>query len=317
MNTMPIIVMNSILFVITVLLAIADKLLVSYGECKITIEQDEEKKEFKVQGGQYLLSYLIENGIPISASCGGKASCGYCKVRLKKGGGPILPTEEIFMSREELLNGTRLACQVKVKDDSDIYIPDFLTTVRSIVENKLFDPKLKWSFYISDQKKASLPPLRTKLDSEEQQKLQKIIDNYKDKRGIVVPLLQDINAIYNYLPEHALKIVSKELNIPLSILFRIATFYNAFTLKPRGKHIITICTGTACHVKGAGEVLEAFEKRLDVKAGQTTEDGLFTLTDVRCIGCCGLAPVIKINEDVHGLVTKKDVPKLIDKYKGV
>ena len=137
MNFAPILVMDSILLVITVLLAIADRLLVTYGECKITVNQEDEQKEFLVQGGNYLLANLIENSIHISSSCGGKATCGYCKVKVLSGGGPILPTEELFMSREEKRDGLRLACQVKVKNDIEVYIPDYLTTVKNIVKNRI------------------------------------------------------------------------------------------------------------------------------------------------------------------------------------
>lgn len=148
MNFMPIIVMNVILVVITVLLAVADRLLVTYGRCKITVAQGEKKQGFEVQGGGSLLSSLTENKISISSSCGGKGSCGYCKVRVISGAGQLLPTEEIFMSRQEKAEGMRLACQVKVKNDLEILIPDFLTIVRQMVLNKKFDPNKRWKVTI-------------------------------------------------------------------------------------------------------------------------------------------------------------------------
>jgi NADH-quinone oxidoreductase subunit E len=132
-----------------------------------------------------------------------------------------------------------------------------------------------------------------------------------------MPVLQDINESLHYLPEPVLKYVAQEMGSPLSNVFRIATFYNAFSLKPRGRYIISICTGTACHVKGAADILQNFEDQLKIKTGETTEDMHFTLEAVRCIGCCGLAPVLKINEDVHGLLTKKRVPELIEMYRGM
>ena len=315
MNVMPIIVMNSILFVITVLLAIADKLLVSYGECKITLEQDEEKKEFKVEGGQFLLSYLIANGIPISASCGGKASCGYCKVQLKKGGGPILPTEEIFMDREEKQNGTRLACQVKVKDDIDIYIPDFITTVKKIVDNELFDPKLRWQFILAGQVEQALKGKEAKLTADEEGKTQAILDKFKEEKGIMVPILQELNETFRYLPEHVLKYASRQLGVPLGIILRNASFYNAFSLKPRGKYVISVCMGTACYVKGGQKILEAFERGLGVKIEETTEDMKYTLSLVNCIGCCGQSPAVTVNEDIYGYVKQIDVKKILENYK--
>jgi Na+-transporting NADH:ubiquinone oxidoreductase subunit F len=148
MNFMPLILMNSILLVITVLLAVADRLLVTYGKCKITVTQGEEQQQFEVQGGNNLLSYLIDHGVQISSSCGGKGSCGYCKVKVASGGGQILPTEEIFMSRQEKQEGMRLACQVKVKNDLQIAIPDFLTVVRQMALNKKFDTRKRWRVII-------------------------------------------------------------------------------------------------------------------------------------------------------------------------
>ena len=144
MNFVPVLIANLILLVITILLAIADKLLVTYGECKITIKSEDEQKELLVEGGNNLLSYLIDNNVEISSSCGGKGTCGYCKVRVTEGGGQILPTEEIFMSRQERNEMMRLACQVKVKNDLVITIPDFLSMVREMVENQKFDPNKRW-----------------------------------------------------------------------------------------------------------------------------------------------------------------------------
>jgi Na+-transporting NADH:ubiquinone oxidoreductase subunit F len=136
--------MNAILLVITILLAVADRLLVTYGRCKITVSQGDEEQEFDVNGGNTLLSYLIDKQIEINSSCGGKGSCGYCKVKVDSGGGQILPTEEIFMSRQEKQEGMRLACQVKVKNDVAISIPDYLTIVRQMALNNKFDTKKRW-----------------------------------------------------------------------------------------------------------------------------------------------------------------------------
>ncbi len=148
MNFIPLIIMNLILLVITILLAIADRLLVTYGECTIILNQEDEKKEIKVQGGNSLLTYLTANKVKISSSCGGKGSCGYCKVKVLSGGGQILPTEEIYMSREEKQSNIRLACQVKVKEDIDIYIPDFIETIMEMVKNKTFKTNRRWSITI-------------------------------------------------------------------------------------------------------------------------------------------------------------------------
>jgi Na+-transporting NADH:ubiquinone oxidoreductase subunit F len=148
MNFTPLIIMNAILLVIAVLLAIAERLLVTYGECKITIRKEDEEEEIRVQGGNSLLTYLTAHKIKVSSSCGGKGSCGYCKVKVNSGGGQILPTEEIFMSREEKQDNMRLACQVKVKNDMEIYIPDFLETIISMVKNKTFKTNRRWRITI-------------------------------------------------------------------------------------------------------------------------------------------------------------------------
>ena len=144
MNFVPVLVMNGLLLIITIVLLIADKLLVSYGDCKISVLEGNEVKEITVEGGINLLTALNDNGFNVSNSCGGKGSCGYCKVQVPEGGGQILPTEEIWMSRQEKLNNMRLACQVKIKNDITIEIPDFLTVVHQMVLSKNFDANKKW-----------------------------------------------------------------------------------------------------------------------------------------------------------------------------
>jgi Na+-transporting NADH:ubiquinone oxidoreductase subunit F len=147
-NLNPILAMNLILLVITILLIVADRLLVTYGKCRISVSEGDQKKEFEVQGGSPLLGYLTQNGVGISSSCGGRGTCGYCKVRVSGGGGQILPTEELFMSRQEKAEGMRLACQLKVKNDVAIVIPDYLTVVRQMAVNKKFDPNKRWKVTI-------------------------------------------------------------------------------------------------------------------------------------------------------------------------
>jgi NADH:ubiquinone oxidoreductase subunit E len=160
-------------------------------------------------------------------------------------------------------------------------------------------------------------PERDKIEIslEDMEIMNKIIKEYKDAEGGLVPVLQKANDTYNYLPEPILRYTAQQLDIPLSVVCRIATFYNAFSLEPRGKHIITVCLGTACHVKGAARVVQALEEKLGIKKGETTEDKLFTLDVVRCIGCCGLAPVLKVGEEIHGLMSKAKVPELLEMYK--
>lgn len=313
---LPVGIITAILFILTVVLLIADKFLVSYGDCKISVEQDDGTDEFVVQGGSTLLSVLIDQGMEIPASCGGRGSCGFCKLNVKSGGGDVLPTEEMFISKEEKKVGTRLACQVKVKNDIELFVPDLLSTVKGMALSNSFDTRSKWTFTRDNVMQVAEGKKKTKLDRQSSKLLLDIIDKHRDAAGPILPILHDINGAFNYLPEAALRETSKEMDIPLSTIYRIATFYNLFSLTPVGKYKITVCTGTACHVRGAEGILEAFEPQLNIKCGETTPDGLFTLEEVRCIGCCGLAPVLTVNDEVQGPMTKKKVPELIQQYKG-
>ena len=146
------------------------------------------------------------------------------------------------------------------------------------------------------------------------QKLDTILDEQKRNSEELIEVLQDIQEIYKYLPEEALRRVSQALEVPLIEVYRVANFYKAFTLQPRGKHLLTVCMGTACHVKGASRILESLERNLVIKAGETTKDKKFTLEAVRCLGCCGLAPVVTVNDDVYGSMTPEKMLKALDKY---
>lgn len=314
MSFIPVLIISVILLVITILLAIADRLLVSYGECKIKVRQDEEVKEFVVEGGSYLLSNLAEHKIEITSSCAGKASCGYCKVRLLDGGGPILPTEEIFMSREEKHSGMRLACQVKVKEDMEIYIPDFLTTVRGIVKNKTYDTKLRWRFMLDGRTEGASEKAVTKLNREDEGKVSEILEEYRDVRGAIVPVLQRIDSVFNYLPEPVLRVTAKEIDMPLSEVYRVATFYNAFSLKPKGRNTIKVCMGTSCYVKGGRRILQSVQNKLGIKVGENTEDLRFCLETVSCIGCCGQSPVIAVNDEIFGYFKVDMIDEVLHKF---
>jgi Na+-transporting NADH:ubiquinone oxidoreductase subunit F len=130
------------------LLLVAERLLVTYGTCAIAVKKDAETKSFEVKGGGTLLSALIDNKVEISSSCGGRGTCGYCKCRVVEGGGELLPTEALFMSRQERAENMRLACQVKVKRDLTIVIPDFLAVVRQMAQARKFDPNKRWKVTI-------------------------------------------------------------------------------------------------------------------------------------------------------------------------
>ncbi len=155
---------------------------------------------------------------------------------------------------------------------------------------------------------------KTPLD-EKFEKVREIVSKHVNRKGALLPILQEINATYNYLPENALRYVSEVTGIPLTTVLGVATFYSAFSITPRGKNIINICEGTACYVKGADRLMDKFKEVLEVEEGGTTKDMQFTLKSVRCIGCCGLAPAIMVNDTVYGKLLPKDVPEIIKKYK--
>ena len=131
----------------------------------------------------------------------------------------------------------------------------------------------------------------------------------------VIRILQEIQSKYNYLPKKDLSRITKELNIPLSQTYSLATFYKAFSLKPRGKFLVSVCMGTACHVRGAARVVDELCRRLDVKVGETTKDLKFTLETVNCLGCCAIGPVMQINDKYYGHMTAKKVSNILQKYK--
>ena len=141
-----------------------------------------------------------------------------------------------------------------------------------------------------------------------------IVDSYDADKQYLIQILQDITSEYNYLPEQCLRRVSKRLDVPLSEVLEVATFYKAFSLKPRGKHLIHVCLGTACHVRGVPQILDRIERTLNIKAGQTSDDLIFTLETVNCVGACALGPVIVIDGQYHGQMTQTKVTKLLEKY---
>jgi NADH-quinone oxidoreductase subunit E len=146
------------------------------------------------------------------------------------------------------------------------------------------------------------------------EKADEIIDRYDAEKESLIQILQDISSEYNYLPEPCLRQVNQRLGIPLSEVFEAATFYKAFSLEPRGKHLIHVCLGTACHVRGAPQILNKIERMLNIKAGQTTEDLMFTLETVNCVGACALGPVIEMDGQYHGQMTQAKIEKLLAKY---
>ncbi|MBS3818231.1 NAD(P)H-dependent oxidoreductase subunit E [bacterium] len=149
----------------------------------------------------------------------------------------------------------------------------------------------------------------------DENKLVEIIERYRENPHATVAILQDIQDEYNYLPKPALIKVSKEFNVPLTRLLSVATFYNAFSLTPRGKYQVNVCLGTACHVRGGERIMNKVEKELGIPRGETTEDLNFSLDAVRCLGCCGLAPVMMVGDDVQGKLKESKVPSILENYK--
>ena len=142
-----------------------------------------------------------------------------------------------------------------------------------------------------------------------------LIEKYRGKQGNVIPLLQSAMALYGYLPDSVFEKIESELKISKSQMYGVATFYSQFRLSPVGKHIIKVCHGTACHVQNATELTESLAEALEVKDGETTPDGIFTLESVACLGCCSLAPVIMIGEEVYGKLNGKSAVKIINEIK--
>jgi len=146
-------------------------------------------------------------------------------------------------------------------------------------------------------------------------KVEGIINKYKGEGGALIAILQDVQAEYNYLPPDALKSVADKLNVPLISVYGIATFYKAFSLTPRGKHLVTVCLGTACHVRGAKRILGEVQKKLNVKRGETTEDKMFTLETVNCLGACALGPIMVVDGEYYGQMATRKVDSVIEKYR--
>ncbi len=150
---------------------------------------------------------------------------------------------------------------------------------------------------------------------EKLEKIQSAIQQFKMIKGALIPVLHEIQDIYGYLPEPVLKVVSTELNLPMSEIYGVASFYHFFSLTPKGEHVIHVCMGTACYIKGAQTVLDRLSTELNVAVQGTTEDNKFTLEATRCLGACGLAPVMTIGEKVHGRLAPNNVPKILNEYK--
>lgn len=150
------------------------------------------------------------------------------------------------------------------------------------------------------------------------QELSKYIDNFKDKENsesYLIAVLHKTQELYGYLPRNAMDAISEQMEIPSAHIWGVATFYHYFKLNPPGKFQISVCLGTACYVKGSGDIMEALKDQLGIDVGETTEDGVFSLEGARCLGACGLAPVIMVNDKIHGDLTTDKARKLIEGYR--
>ena len=141
-----------------------------------------------------------------------------------------------------------------------------------------------------------------------------IINSYSGNPEALLMIMQDISDIYNYVPPEVIPLLVEKLGVKESLIYSVATFYKTISLEPRGKYIVSVCTGTACHVRGAEKITDALQSKLAIQEGQTSDDGLFTLEAVRCIGCCASGPVITVNQDTHGGLDRSSVLKVIDDY---
>lgn len=149
----------------------------------------------------------------------------------------------------------------------------------------------------------------------------KELENYiltlEDKKSSLIMILHKAQEIFGYIPEEVQEFIAEKIEVPVSKVYGVVSFYNFFSMEPKGKYPISVCTGTACYVRGAEKILEALQKELGLKLGGVTEDGLFSLDSLRCVGACGLAPVMLVGKDVHGKVKPEDVKKIIENYKNL
>lgn len=159
---------------------------------------------------------------------------------------------------------------------------------------------------------SSTPDDRTPGDKEVA--MEGVLHKYCGQKGALIPVLQATQEIYGYLPADALRRISRELKIPLSKIYGVATFYAQFHLKPRGRNIVRVCLGTACHVRGGAKIMEKVMETLKIKDGETTGDLRYTLESVACLGACGLSPIMMVNDDTHGRLTPEAVPQILAQY---
>lgn len=201
--------------------------------------------------------------------------------------------ERLTYSQVLGIQGTAGRFHVQVSKKARSVDPDKCTGCEECAQNCL----VRYKIYPELEEVAE-----PELSPEDRSKVEDIISRHRGKVAPLIGVLQDVNEEFNYLPAPMLHYVSRELDIPLAHILKVSTFYSLFSLKPRGKHIISVCQGTTCFVRGVDRVMSELEEALGIKPGEVTEDGKFSLETVRCIGCCALAPCIRIDRDVHAKV---------------
>ena len=149
---------------------------------------------------------------------------------------------------------------------------------------------------------------------EQKEQLLKVIQKLRDEKGCLMPIMQKAQEIYGYLPIEVQSIIAEEMGIPLEKVYGVSTFYSQFSLYPKGKYKISVCLGTACYVKGSGDIFAKLSEKLGISDGKCTQDGIFSLDSCRCIGACGLAPVMTVNDDVYGKLTVDEIDGILAKY---
>ena len=163
--------------------------------------------------------------------------------------------------------------------------------------------------------KAEESELLKEFSPEQISQLNKMIEKHKGKPGGLIPVLEEAQVVLEYLPVSVQKKIAKELNLPLSRVYGVVTFYSFFTMTPRGKHTVRVCLGTACYVRGGKAIAETLQREFGIAEGETTADRMFTLESVRCLGACGLGPVVVVDDDVHGRVKPSKVREILNQYK--
>lgn len=160
-----------------------------------------------------------------------------------------------------------------------------------------------------------MPSVKIKMRQEHIEKIKEICKKFNNDGGELINVLHQTQSYIGYLPAEAQELIAKELNISVAKVYGVVSFYSFFTMTPKGEHPISVCMGTACYVRGAEKILDEFKRILNINVGETTADGKFSLTALRCIGACGLAPVITVGEEVYGRLSPEDVQGIVDKYK--